>query len=118
MTDQTDLLVPIWQQERYPREPPWEGRLADGKSHEASGEERKSHAAGARREQSREQRELQNVAPKGKTFAEENIDEQSEKHGCNIHGSGARVASFEWWVEMKRDTYLAEIFGVGLQGNR
>ena len=41
---------------------------------EASGGESKSHTVGARKGQPREQQELQDVEPKGKTLPEEYVD--------------------------------------------
>ena len=35
-----------------------------------------------------------------------------------VRSMASNLASFEWWIEMKRDANLAEIVGVGLQGNR
>ena len=74
------LIVPIWQQEGYVREPLSEGHFAEGNGHEGTGEESDAHAANGRNGQPREEHELQQVIPKGKTFAEENVDEQSERH--------------------------------------
>ena len=74
------LFVPIWQKERNPRELLGEGLLANGEGPEASDEESQSQSVGATKGQSREQQELYEVAPKGKTFPEENVDEQRETH--------------------------------------
>ena len=108
------LFVPIWQKERNPREPLGEGLLANGEGPEASDEESQSQSVGASKRQSREQQELYEVAPKGKTFPEENVDEQRETHRCH-YGHGWRVLPRSYsrlncrleCTTMKGGTYLA-----------